>query len=123
MKMLPIAITAVFIYGASVAQGTSFYVPTATDDPPTYHEMKKEQNPELGDLKGPRAKNYPEYKYKSTKVAVESTKANEARRIGPKAKNSQAWDRTDSAQHLVVTQKKKKHLKGPRAKNQKPWNN
>lgn len=124
MKTLSIAITMIFIYGTAFAQGTSYHSPVPTANNPSVRtEVKNEQRPELGDLKGPRAKNFPKYKYDASKAAVEVPQERAERRVGPDAKNYQPWEDDARTQHVIVSQKKKKNLKGPRAKNQKPWDN
>ena len=124
MKILSITIATVFIYGTSFAQGTSYFSPVpTTDDPPASIEIKEEQRPELGDLKGPRAKNFPKYKYDASRAVIEAPQASAERLTGPEAKNNQPWEDDARTPHLVVTKKAKKDLKGPRAKNQKPWDN
>lgn len=123
MKMLSIAITTIFIYGASVAQGNSHHPPSfLKNDPPARTEAANDQRVTLGDLKGPRAKNHPEYKYDASKVIIEAPHSAE-RQVGPEVKNNQPWESNAPDQHVVVAKKEKSNLKGPRAKNQKPWDN
>ena len=124
MKLLTIVIATIFIYGTSFAQGTSYHAPVpTTDDPPARTEVKKVQRPELGDLKGPRAKNFPKYQYQASQAVIEAPQANQERLTGPEAKNYQPWEDDTQTSHVVVTKKERKNLKGPRAKNHKPWDN
>ena len=124
MKPLTIAITTVFIYGFSFAQGTSYHAPVpAVDDPPAPTEVSEAQRPELGDLKGPRAKNFPKYKYQASKAVIEAPRMNRETLVGPEAKNYQPWENDTRTPHVVVTKKERANLSGPRAKNQKPWDN
>ena len=124
MKILASILSIVFMYSVSLAQGTSYgnqAKPMA--DPPAKTAVKKEQRFERGDLKGPRAKNHPDYRYKSSKVAVTAPATVSEKRVGPAAKNYKPWQDDTRTQHVIVTKKEKKDLKGPRAKNRKPWDN
>ncbi len=122
MRSISIFISMIFFYGTLLAQGTSYVAPTpTTNDPDARTEVKKEQRLELGDLKGPQAKNYPKYKYVASEVTVEAPSADTERRIGPEAKNYRPWQDDQPTQHVTITQKDRKNLKGPLAKNQKPW--
>ena len=97
---------------------------TTTVEPPADAKLKKEQRQEYGALKGPRAKNYPTWKYQPTPVAVKSTVApSSTKTFGPAAKNSRPWQNDEPAQQILIEKKEGKRLMGPRAKNRKPWNN
>ena len=128
MKIPIFAIIAIFTYTASMAQGTSYKKPKDVDNPPKQTEAKKEQRFSKGELKGPRAKNYPTHRLSASPVVATTPPiSNERRmgsaRMGPAAKNYKPWQDDRAVSHKLVTQKKRKNLKGPRAKNQKPWDN
>ena len=119
--MLSTAITTVFICGASFASRDSCHASNLVkDDPPIRTEVMNEQKVKLSDLKGPRAKNHPAYKYGASQVVVKAPHTSAERQVGPDAKNDKPWKNDTRTQHIVVTQKERKNLKGPRAKNQKP---
>ena len=95
-----------------------------TVEPPADAKLKKEQRQEYGALKGPRAKNYPTWKYQSTPVAVKPTVAPiSTKTFGPTAKNSHPWQNDKPTQRILIKKKEGRKLMGPRAKNHKPWNN
>ncbi len=123
MKTLLAVIVIAFVYETSLAQGTSYFPVLVENDPPANTEVKDEESMKMGDLKGPKAKNYPKYRYDASEVVVEEVQPNEERLVGPAAKNYKPWEDSNSEQHVVITVKEKKNLKGPRAKNQKPWDN
>ncbi len=121
MKSITLVSSVLFLYSASLAQGTSYSLSTADKSLPDRSEVKKEQRFERGDLKGPRAKNHPPNAYRFSPVKIATpTEASEKRR-GPAAKNYRPWQDTTRTPHVAVTKKEKKNLKGPRAKNRKPW--
>ena len=124
MKMLSAALFMLFTYSASLAQNTN-YEPAiiANDDLPIHIEIKKVERVKLGDLKGPRAKNYPTHKYTSSQVMVEVPTKVAERLKGPEAKNYKPWKDDTRAQQVVMKKAERKNLKGPRAKNRKPWKN
>lgn len=123
MKSIALISSVLFIYSASLAQGTSYHPQTSGSVPPEKTEAKKEQRFERGDLKGPRAKNQPTHAYRSSAVRVVAPTEASEKRMGPAAKNYRPWQDDTKTQHVVVTKKKREILKGPRAKNRKPWDN
>ncbi len=123
MKSIALVSSVLFLYSASLAQGTSYHPPASPTPLPNKPEVKQEQRFEQGDLKGPRAKNHPTHAYRSSPVKVTSPTETVGKRMGPAAKNYRPWQDTTKTQHVVVTKKEKKNLKGPRAKNRKPWDN
>lgn len=123
MKSIALVSSVLFLYSASLAQGTSHHSPASPTSPPTKTEVKQEQRFEQGDLKGPRAKNHPTHAYRSSPVKVVAPTETAEKRMGPAAKNYRPWQDDTKTQHVVVTKKEKKNLKGPRAKNRKPWDN
>lgn len=123
MKYLTFIFSLAFIYSASLAQGTSYRQHAPTTHVPDKTEVKKEQRVELGDLKGPRAKNYPTHKYQSSEVVVTAPAESTEKRMGPAAKNYRPWRDDTEAQRVTITKKERKNLKGPRFKNRKPWDN
>ena len=105
------------------ASGLSLQDNTSVD-PPADAKLKREQRLEYGALKGPRAKNYPTWKYQSTPVAVKPAMTpTSTRKLGPAAKNSRPWQNNEPAQRILIKKKEGKRLMGPRAKNRKLWNN
>ena len=123
MKYIALISSALFLYSASFAQGTSYHSPTIGSTLPDKTEVKKVQRFKQGDLKGPRAKNYPTHAYRSSPVKVVAPAEPSEKRIGPAAKNYRPWQDDTETQHVIVTKREKKNLKGPRAKNRKPWDN
>lgn len=120
MKVIVLVSSALFLYSASLAQGTSYHPQTSSSAPPEKTEVKKVQRFERGDLKGPRAKNHPTHAYRSSPVKVVAPTEASERRMGPAAKNYRPWQDDTQTEHMVVTKKKRENLKGPRAKNRKP---
>lgn len=89
-------------------------------DPPTDTKLKQ-QRQERGALKGPRAKNYPTWKYQPTPVAVKTMPTSTATKaFGPAAKNRHPWQNSKPPQRVLIKKKDKGKVMGPRAKNQKP---
>ena len=123
MKSIAVISTMIFLYSASFAQGTRYHQPDSTVPPPNKTEAKRAQRVELGDLKGPRAKNYPTHAYQSSEVVVTAPTKGSEKRVGPAAKNYRPWQDDTQRPRATITKKKKENLKGPRAKNRKPWNN
>ena len=121
MKSLVFALLILFIYSASMAQGTSYSQNKYADNPPDQAEAKKEQRFSKGELKGPRAKNYPTHRLvASPVVATLPQKKLSERRMGPAAKNYKPWQDDTRTPRTLVTKKQRKYLKGPWAKNRKP---
>ena len=123
MKSFAVISSMLFIYSASLSQGISYRQPTLTTPPPDQAEAKQEQRVRLGDLKGPRAKNYPTHAYQSSKVVVAVPMEGAEKHLGPAAKNYRPWQDDTKTQHGTITKKKRENLKGPRFKNRKPWDN
>ena len=120
MKSLALIFSMALAYSASSAQGTHHEPsPTATN-PPDETEVQQEQSAKLGDLKGPRAKNYPTHAYQGSGVVVTVPTEGSEKRMGPAAKNYQPWRDNTEVQRVAITKKKRKNLKGPRYKNRKP---
>ncbi|PHN02397.1 hypothetical protein [Flavilitoribacter nigricans] len=69
------------------------------------------------DLRGPQAKNYKSWKYKSEKKAVVA-KVSGKKLTGPQAKNKKSL-RADEAEYTAVTSGKRPKVTGPKAKNWK----
>ena len=109
------------VYRWRKAQASSIRIITFLIHPYRF-EVKQEQNYQRGDLKGPRAKNHPDWKYKSSLTVVKHA-TSPKNRIGPAAKNYHPGRNNQPAQYQMVTKKDKENLKGPRAKNRKPWRN
>jgi hypothetical protein len=113
----------IFLYSASLAQGTRYHQPDSTFPPPNKTESKQAQRVELGDLKGPRAKNYPTHAYESSEVVVTVPTEKSDKRMGPAAKNYRPGQDDTQRPQTTIAKKKRENLKGPRAKNRKPWDN
>ena len=123
MKSLAFIFSMALVYSVSSAQGTRYEPsPTATN-PPDETEVQQEQSVKLGDLKGPRAKNYPTHAYQGSSVVVAVPAEGAEKRMGPAAKNYRPWRDDTEVQRATITKKKRKNLKGPRYKNRKPWDN
>ncbi len=120
MRVIVFVSSALFLYSATLAQGTSYHPRTADSTLPQKTEVKKVQRFERGDLKGPRAKNHPTHAYWSSPVKVVAPTEASDKRMGPAAKNYRPWQDDTPTEHVVVTQKERENLKGPRAKNRKP---
>lgn len=121
MKILAIVVSFLIACSTSVAQEVSYNFQTkGTMNPPVESEMKSKHRFERSELKGPRAKNHPSWKYNSSVVTVTPTTPT-AKRVGPSVKNYRPWQNDTPTLHLVVAKKERKNLKGPRAKNHKPW--
>lgn len=123
MKVLHIFLTTLFFYSTSQAQELTYNnTVTSVSDPVSVTEVIKGQKVQRGMLKGPKAKNHPDWQYRASKVLVSQPETLN-RVTGPKAKNSQPW-RDSAEQELVpVMRKQKPSLKGPKAKNYKPFQN
>ena len=123
MKVLSTLIITVFIYSSALSQGVSYTdIPRVEPEPPSPKEVIKGQKIQRGVLKGPKAKNHPDWMYRSTEVVIAEPTATK-RVTGPQAKNTKVWEDDSSENYVPVMKKERKNLKGPRAKNQKPWNN
>ncbi|WKN40538.1 hypothetical protein [Tunicatimonas pelagia] len=122
MKTLIIFIATLFVFNISSAQMASIYDTThdISSDELSDNSVKEEQRVQRGSLKGPKAKNHPDWKFQPTKVVV-THPASVERQVGPEAKNQKVWQ--DTARTTPIVKKEKKNLKGPRAKNHKPWMN
>jgi hypothetical protein len=123
MKILSVFILTVFTYGAALSQGVSYTnIPSVEPEPPSPNEVIKGQKVQRGVLKGPKAKNHPDWMYRSSEVMV--AEPSTTRRVtGPEAKNLKVWENDTSEEYMPVMKKERRNLKGPRAKNYKPWNN
>ncbi|MGB3851436.1 MAG: hypothetical protein WA958_15820 [Tunicatimonas sp.] len=117
MKTFALTASIALLYTASLAQDSLHQPPWSSVNLPDKTEVKQQQRRKLGDLKGPRAKNYPAHRYHASPVKVKAPRSE--KRMGPAAKNYRPWHTDNSRHHLVVT-KEKEDLKGPRAKNRKP---
>ena len=122
MKILTIFIAALFTFHLSSAQ--IFSLNDTTQDTSSYissdKNVKNEQRVQRGSLKGPQAKNHPDWRFRSSKISVAHPNAVQ-RKQGPEAKNHKVWK--DTTRKVSVVKKEKRDLKGPRAKNYKPWKN
>lgn len=123
MKSVAFIFLLVFVYGVSFAQGTNQKPSASTIKQIGTKEIRQEQRVKLGDLKGPRAKNYPIHAYQPSKVVVAAPTESVKRRMGPAAKNYRPWQDDTETQRVTVTKKERRNLKGPRYKNRKPWDN
>lgn len=121
MKSLAFIFSMALVYGTSSAQGTRHEQSPTAMNPPNEVEVRQEKIVKLGDLKGPRAKNYPTHAYHGSEVNVTVPAKGVPKRMGPEAKNYRPWRDDAKVQRATITQKKRKNLKGPRYKNRKPW--
>ena len=123
MKTLVYIFSLALVYNASMAKGTSHHQQDSTVSPSDKTEVKEPQRIKHGDLKGPRAKNYPTHAYQGSSVVVAVPVEGAEKRMGPAAKNYRPWQDDTEVQRATITKKERKNLKGPRYKNRKPWNN
>mgnify|MGYP001142014913 CR=1 FL=1 len=120
MKALTIFIATLFIFNFSSAQVLSPNDTTRDmySDELSDKSLTKEQRVQRGSLKGPKAKNHPDWKFRPSRVEI-THPTSFSRKTGPNAKNHKVWQ--DTTRKTPVLRKERKNLKGPRAKNYKPW--
>ena len=123
MKSVAFIFSLVFVYGVSFAQGNNHEPSASATSQIDTEKVQQEQPVKLGDLKGPRAKNYPTHAYQASRVVVAVPAEGSEKRMGPAAKNYRPWQDDTETQRVTITKKERRNLKGPRFKNRKPWDN